>query len=86
MRNNFEIDMSNFKMNKFTKGLITVGVSAVVLLSGFAMSTTKINPGHAGIVYNVSGGLEEITLSQGWHIVALGKALENIQFQLKPYG
>jgi len=75
MRNNFEIDMSNFKMNKFTKGLITVGVSAVVLLSGFAMSTTKINPGHAGIVYNVSGGLEEITLSQGWHIVAPWKSI-----------
>ena len=64
MRNNFEIDMSNFKMNKFTKGLIAVGVSTVVLLAGFGASTTKINPGHAGIVYNVSGGLEDITLSQ----------------------
>ena len=74
MRNNFEIgDM--FEMNKFTKGLITVGVSAVVLLAGFALSTTKINPGHAGIVYNVSGGLEDITLSQGWHIVAPWKSI-----------
>ena len=75
MRNNFEIYMSNFKMNKFTKGLIAVGVSAVVLLAGFGMSTTKINPGHAGIVYNVSGGLEDITLSQGWHIVAPWKSV-----------
>ena len=75
MRNNINIDMSNFKMNKFTKGLIATGVSAVVLLAGFGASTTKINPGHAGIVYNVSGGLEEITLSQGWHIVAPWKSI-----------
>jgi len=75
MRNNINIDMSNFKINKFTKGLIATGVSAVVLLAGFGMSTTKINPGHAGIIYNMRGGLEENTLSQGWHIVAPWKSV-----------
>jgi len=68
MRNNFEI--SDVLGSKFAKGLIGTGVSVVILLTGFALCTTKINPGHAGVVYNMSGGLEEGTLTQGLKPVA----------------
>ena len=68
-RNNFEVS------NNFIKGAITTGVIVLGLVVGGFSSTTKINPGHAGIVYNVSGGLEDTTLSQGWHIVAPWKSV-----------
>jgi len=61
--------------NRFFKGLATTVIGALVLLIGISSSVTKVHPGHAGIVYNVSGGLEETTLSQGWHIVAPWKSV-----------
>lgn len=61
--------------NKFITGLIASVVIVLVLVVGTFMSITKINPGYAGIVYNVSGGLESGTLSQGWHFVLPWKSV-----------
>jgi regulator of protease activity HflC (stomatin/prohibitin superfamily) len=34
------------------------------------MCITRIGPGYAGVIYNMDGGIEDETLSQGFHIVA----------------
>lgn len=57
--------MSNFKIGGLVLGVILVGG----LIAGLS-STTKIEAGFAGVVYNTNGGIEAQTLNQGWHIVA----------------
>jgi regulator of protease activity HflC (stomatin/prohibitin superfamily) len=55
---------------KFKVGAIVTGV---VILGGIifgVMSLERIKAGYAGIIYNVSGGIEDKTLSQGWHLVS----------------
>jgi prohibitin 1 len=55
----------NFK----TGGII---VGAIILLSAVItpLFITTIEAGHAGVVYNRNGGLEDQTLGQGWHVVS----------------
>ena len=55
----------------------TKNVGAVGILVGMTIFTVgtftcvnKIGPGYAGVVYNMDGGIENETLSQGFHIVA----------------
>lgn len=60
---------------KFVKGLIITIVTILVLLIGFTMSFERIDPGYAGIVYNMSGGLEDKTLSQGMKFVLPWKSV-----------
>ena len=49
-----------------------IGVTVALLLSVIVLftCTCRINPGYAGVVYNMDGGIEGDTLSQGFHIVA----------------
>lgn len=54
---------------KFKLGAIGVGVFLFILLIYVAMITTRIPNGYVGIVYSVSGGVQDQTLSQGWHTV-----------------
>jgi regulator of protease activity HflC (stomatin/prohibitin superfamily) len=52
---------------------IGAAVSGVVILGGIifgSMSFERIKAGYSGIIYNVNGGVEDKTLSQGWHFVA----------------
>ncbi len=43
-----------------------IGVSVLILaIMLVGMSTTKIEPGYAGVMYNMSGGIQDNTLSQG---------------------
>ncbi|KAF6630636.1 prohibitin family protein [Paenibacillus sp. EKM208P] len=57
--------MNNFKIGAFvTGGIILFGV----ILTPFFVTT--IGAGHAGVVYNRNGGLEQQTLGQGWHLVS----------------
>lgn len=55
---------------KFKVGLVFVAVVLVVLLIFVLCSIKTIQPGYAGIVYNMNGGLETTTMSQGVHFVA----------------
>jgi regulator of protease activity HflC (stomatin/prohibitin superfamily) len=59
-------------MNKINFRIGAV-ISGLVILGGIifgAMSIERVKAGYAGIIYNVNGGIEEKTLSQGWHFVA----------------
>lgn len=62
-------------MSRFVKGGIITGVVIIVLVIGISMCTTSIGAGHAGVVYNRSGGLEQQTLGQGWHVVSPTKRI-----------
>ena len=51
-------------------GLIgLLGVMIIFVVLAF-MCITRIGPGYAGVIYNMDGGIEDETLSQGFHIVA----------------
>lgn len=54
-------------MSNFVKGAIISGVIIVVAIILGLMSTVTIKPGYAGIVYNMSGGVQRNVLGQGWH-------------------
>lgn len=59
-------------MEDFKQTIGTFGIGAAIFGAaalGF-MSTYKIAPGYAGVVYNMDGGVEDNVLPQGYHIVA----------------
>lgn len=62
-------------MKKFGIGGIVLGVLLVIGLIVGLKSYTKIDPGHAGVIYNLSGGIEDTVLSQGGHFVAPWKKI-----------
>ena len=37
-------------------GIVGIGVALAVGVTGIFLSTYKINPGYAGVVYNMDGG------------------------------
>lgn len=43
---------------------VIIVIAAIVLLS---MSLKKVDAGYVGVIYNMNGGVQEDTLSQGWH-------------------
>ncbi len=47
---------------------ITILLAILILLAAFC--TYKINPGYAGVLYNMDGGIEDKVLDQGFHVVA----------------
>lgn len=56
----------------FAREVGTVGIGIGLLGAatlGF-MSTYKIAPGYAGVIYNMDGGVEDSVLPQGFHVVA----------------
>lgn len=55
---------------KFRVGAIVSGVVIVIALIFVGISIERIKAGYAGIIYNVNGGVEGTTLSQGWHLIA----------------
>lgn len=54
------------------KNLGAIGIFAGMAVFSVGMFTcvNRIGPGYAGVVYNVDGGIENETLSQGFHLVA----------------
>lgn len=63
-------DNGGFKMNqKQLMGTIWVTVAFIVVMLLVYMCTYRIGPGFAGVIYNANGGVQEDTLSQGWHVV-----------------
>lgn len=67
------------KSNSRNKMKLVVGFTGVVVALLFILLLTciicirRVSPGYAGIVYSVNGGLQEQTLSQGWHFIGIGK-------------
>ena len=57
-------------MNSKKIGSIILGVTLLGVVAAGVMSSTKIKPGYAGIVYSLNGGIKDKTLSQGLHFVA----------------
>ena len=53
-----------------TVGIIGVSVAFFLCLLVLFFCTCRINPGYAGVVYNMDGGIEGETLAQGFHVVA----------------
>lgn len=52
--------------------LISLGVLAVIAGVLFLMLfVSKIDEGNVGVVYSIKGGVQEETLSPGWHIVGM---------------
>ena len=59
-----------------TVGAITLAVILVVGLICGVVCIEKIPVGYEGVVYSMSGGVQEETLSQGWHMVAPTKKVK----------
>ncbi len=57
-------------MSKGGVGAIALGLILIVALICGVMCTSKVPAGYVGVVYNMNGGIEGDTLSQGWHMVA----------------
>lgn len=51
-------------------GIAGIGIAMLIAVVGIFLSTYKINPGYAGVVYNMDGGIEQDVLGQGFHMVA----------------
>ena len=56
-------------------GSIVTGVVIILFIVGLFMCTEKIPAGYVGVVYNMNGGIEKETLSQGFRIVAPTKKI-----------
>lgn len=51
-------------------GSIGIGFVFIVLLIFGYSCTYKVDPGYAGVIYSMDGGIENETLGQGFHVVA----------------
>ena len=51
-------------------GGIFVGAILVILVVCGFMCAERVPAGYVGVVYNMNGGIEDKTLSQGWHLVS----------------
>ena len=61
---------------KGTVGAVTLAVILVVGLICGIVCIEKIPVGYEGVVYSMIGGVQEETLSQGWHMVAPTKKVK----------
>jgi regulator of protease activity HflC (stomatin/prohibitin superfamily) len=61
---------NTYGLSRFAIGAASIGITIVTGLILLAFFVTTIGAGHAGVVYNRNGGLEDQTLSQGWHWVS----------------
>lgn len=62
-------------MKKGTIGAAFFGIALVIGVICLFMCTERVPAGYAGIVYNMSGGIEGETLDQGFHIVSPTKKI-----------
>ena len=63
-------------MRKGFLGAVILGLLLIVGLSCVVVCIEKVPVGYEGVVYSMSGGVEETTLSQGWHIVSPTKKVK----------
>ena len=57
-------------------GAMATAVIIIVVLFCLAVCIEKIPVGYEGVVYSMSGGVEEETLPQGWHLVSPTKKVK----------
>lgn len=71
MRDYMENDIEDVKgtISKIV-GSVGIGFIFIVLFIFGYSCTYKVDPGYAGVIYNMDGGIETETLGQGFHIVA----------------
>lgn len=51
-------------------GAVILALALIVSLFGVAVCAEKVPAGYVGVVYSMSGGIEDEVLNQGWHIVS----------------
>lgn len=57
-------------------GAIVTGVVIIVTLICVLICVEKIPVGYEGVVYSMNGGVQDETLTQGWHVVAPTKKVK----------
>lgn len=57
-------------------GAVVLGMTFVGVLGGAALCAERIPTGYDGVVYNMSGGVQDEILGPGWHIVAPTKKVK----------
>ena len=63
-------------MKKGFIGAVSLGVVLVVFIISMIFCIEKVPVGYVGVVYSMSGGVQNETLSQGWHIVSPTKKIK----------
>lgn len=51
-------------------GAVILALVLIVSLFGVAICAERVPAGYVGVVYSMSGGVEDEVLNQGWHIVS----------------
>lgn len=51
-------------------GAVIAGIVVFFCIIGAIICSESIPAGYVGVVYNMNGGIEDETLSQGWHLIA----------------
>ena len=64
-------------------GAIISGVLIGAVLIGGALSMHKVKAGYVGLIYNLNGGIESTTLSQGLHFVAPWKKIKQYSVSIE---
>lgn len=55
------------KLRSTIIGAALAGIVLIVAIILLSMSLKKVDAGYVGVIYNMNGGVQEKTLSQGWH-------------------
>lgn len=55
---------------KFIGFLSVVGIAVVAGIVALVFLVSKVDNGNVGVVYSISGGVQEDVLGQGWHVVS----------------
>lgn len=64
-------------MNKVGKiGAVIIAVVLIIGVLGLIVCTEKIPAGYVGVVYSMSGGVEEEVLQQGWSLISPTKKVK----------
>ena len=65
-----------YENRKGLMGAIILGVVLIVGLIALIACTEKIPTGYEGVVYSMKGGVEDTTLSTGWHLISPTKTVK----------
>ena len=63
-------------MKKGFIGAVSLGVVLVVFIISMIFCIERVPVGYVGVAYSMSGGVQNETLSQGWHIVSPTKKIK----------
>lgn len=52
------------------KAIVISGVSFLLVLIGVLTCLVRVDPGYVGVVYSMSGGIQNSSLQQGYHLIS----------------